>query len=580
VKARGWVLVIVVVVAAGIGGYVLRGRVGAPAGTGGSAAGGGAAAGAARGGAGGFARGGAGAPARGGFPGGGGTGATIEVRSVVVKSAPLVADRTATAAVTAVTQSNVAAQTGGTVKALLVAAGADVQAEQPIVQLATDTLQLSLANAKTALSAAEINLSTQQTNTEQAVAQLNHQLEAAQSALSAAESGYASAQKVYALGGTSKASVDSAKSQLDQARANVTSAQNNLSQNQRAQTGSLQQLRLAVSQAQNGVKQAEMNLADATIRAPFAGQVAAFNVAPGEYVGPSTAVATVVSVDRQVQMSVPPSDATAFPTGTRLSFDTGVTQYPITVIQRPGIPVNQGVTVTARFDGAGPGAAAGTAAGAGTGAAAGSSSGAAKNAAADPPAVGVVGTVPYRVTLATATIVPISAVQNDGTHTFVFLIQGGKAVQTNLTILAQAGNQAAVSGVPSGATVIDQPPPGLLDGSSVSTAGAGAPGGSVPGSSVPARSGTASGPRAASGSSPRAGGASGASRPGPSAAGTSPTGTSPTGTSPTGTAPNAAGASRAGANGNSANGAEPSGTPSSRRSVPAGGSTPSGGRGQ
>ncbi len=561
-KARGWVFVIVVVVAAGIGGYALRGGVGAPAGTGG-----GAPAGAARGGAPGFARGGAGAPARGGFPGGGGTGATIAVQAVEVKSAPLVAERTATAVVTSVTQSNVAAQTGGTVKSLLVAAGDDVQAEQPIVQLATDTLQLSLANAKTSLSTAEINLSTQQTNTEQAAAQLDHQLQAAKSALSAAESGYASAQKVYALGGTSKASVDSAKSQLDQARANVTSAENNLSQNQRAQTGSLQQLRLAVSQAQNGVKQAEMNLADATIRAPFAGQVAAFNVAPGEYVGPSTAVATVVSVDRQVQMSVPPSDATAFPAGTRLSFDTGVAQYPVTVIQRPGIPVNQGVTVTARFDGPGGGAA-------------GSSSGAAKGAAADPPAVGVVGTVPYRVTLATATIVPISAVQNDGTHTFVFLIQGGKAVQTNLTILAQAGNQAAVSGVPSGATVIDQPPPGLLDGSSVSAAGGGASGGSAPGGGVPtgrvpAGGGPATGQSAASGRNPRVGGATGASRAGASAAGTSPAGTSPTGTAPNGAGANAAGASRAGANG-----AGPSVAPSSRRSVPAGGSTPSGGGGQ
>ncbi len=320
------------------------------AGGAGSAAPGGAFPGGGRGGAGGFSRGGAGGSPGGGFAGGGGTGATVEVQAVTVKSGPLVADRTATGTVAAVMQSNVAAQASGTVKTLLVAAGDEVHAQQPIMQLATDNLELALANAKTSLSNAEINLSTQQTNTEQAVAQLDHQLEAAKSALSAAEANYASAQKVYALGGTSKSSVDSARSQLDQARANVASAENNASQNQRAQTGSLQQLRLAVSQSQNGVKQAEMNLANATIRAPFAGQVAAFNVAPGEYVGPSTAVAMLVSGQRQVQMSVPPSDAAAFTAGTRLSFDTGVAQYPITVTQRPGVPVNQGVAVTARFD--------------------------------------------------------------------------------------------------------------------------------------------------------------------------------------------------------------------------------------
>ncbi len=544
-RARGWALLMVLVVAAGFGGYALRGSTIVPAGAGGagSAAPGGAFPGGARGGAGGFSRGGAGGAPGGGFARGGGTGATVEVQAVTVKTGPLVADRTATGTVAAVMQSNVAAQASGAVKTLLVAAGDEVQAQQPIMQLATDNLELALANAKTSLSNAEINLSTQQTNTEQAVAQLNHQLEAAKSALSAAEANYASAQKVYALGGTSKSSVDSARSQLDQARANVTSAENNASQNQRAQTGSLQQLRLAVSQAQNGVKQADMNLANATIRAPFAGQIAAFNVAPGEYVGPSTAVATVVSAQRQVQMSVPPSDAAAFPSGTRLSFDTGVAQYPITVTQRPGVPVNQGVAVTARFDATAQDSAAqhstaqnSTAQDAPTGGASGGASGATGGSAGSL-AIGVVGTVPYRVTLATATLVPISAIQNDGTNTFVFLIEGGKAVQTDLTILAQAGSDAAVSGVPSGATVIDQPPPGLLDGSEVSTAAGSGSGGGAPsdGGAPPARSARGAG-------APNGGGAAGGVAPGTAA----PSAAVPGSAAPGGTAPSGRRSSPAG----------------------------------
>ncbi|MEJ2666009.1 MAG: biotin/lipoyl-binding protein, partial [Deinococcales bacterium] len=374
-RARGWAIVLILVVAAGVGGYALHGGFS----TGGGSGSGGAAGGAP--GAGRFA-GGGGFAGRGGGPAGGfggrsGPGATITVQSVKVARGPLVAQRTATGTVVPVMQSNVAAQASGTVKALLVAVGDDVKANQPLVQLNTDTLDLAVANAKTSLSTAEINLQSQQTNTQQATTQLQSQLASAESALAAAQANYASAQKVYALGGTSKASVDSAKSQLDQAQANVTSAQNALSQNQRAETESLQQLKLAVSQAQNGLKQAELNLANATIRAPFDGQVASFAVAPGEYVGPSTAVVSLVSTQRQVQLTVPPSDASTFAAGTKLSFATSVSQLPVTVTQRPGAPVNQGVTVTATFD-------------------------ASADAGANLPAVGEVGTVAYRVTLATA----------------------------------------------------------------------------------------------------------------------------------------------------------------------------------
>jgi len=454
VKARTVAVLAILVVAAGFGGYALRGSLGGtPAAGSGSAASPFAGGGRPGGNGGGFARPGTFGGA-GGAAGAAGRAPTVTVQAVEVVRGPLVAQRTATGAVVPVTQSNVAAQASGTVKNLLVAAGDDVKAGQGIVQLNTDSLELAVANAHNQLSTAQINLQTQQTNTQQATTQLQSQLASAQAALAASEANYASAQKVYVLGGTSKASVDSGRSQLAQAQANVTSAQNALSQNQRAESESLQQLELAVAQAANGVKQAELNLANATIRAPFDGQVASFAVAVGEYVGPSTSVATLVSAQRQVQLNVPPSDAAAFTPGTKLVFSTGVAKFPATVTQRPGAPVNQGVTVTASFDPA-------------------------AGSAGDPPAVGVVGTVAYQVTLATATLVPITAIQNDGTNTFVFVIQGGKAVQTDLTILAQANSHAAVDGVPSGVTIVDLPPPGLLNGAPVQVAGA--PGSGAPG---------------------------------------------------------------------------------------------------
>jgi len=524
VKARTITIIVLLLVAAGFGGYALRGKVGHSSGaaSGGSAASnpfaGGANRGGARGGGPGF---GGGAPGGGSF---GGRSVTVTVQAVKVANGKLIAQRTTTGTVVPVMQSNVAAQASGTVTSLLVAVGDDVKTGQPIVQLTTDALDLAVANAKTQLSTAQINLQTQQTNTQQAATQLKSQLDSAQAALSAAQANYESAQKVYALGGTSKASVDSARSQLAQAQANVTSAQNALSQNQRAEGESLQQLKLAVAQAQNGVKQAELNLSNATIRAPFAGQVASFSVAPGEYVGPSTSVATLVSAQRQVQLNVPPSDVSAFGAGTKLTFSTGVTQYPITVNQRPGAPVNQGVTVTASFDKA-------------------------SAAASDPPAVGVVGTVDYKVTLATATLVPISAIQNDGTNTFVYVIQAGKAVQTDLTILAQAGNEAAVSGVPTDVTIVDQPPPGLLNGAPVQVQGASGSGGG--GNAAGGAAGNASGGPSSSRNPAGAGAGSGQQRPGSGAppsgapsgnganrpAGGTSGGSAPGGSAPTGRAP-------------------------------------------
>ena len=472
-KARTIAIVALLLVAAGLGGYALRGGVGHGTSSGSRAAPAGNPF------AGGGNRGGNTGAGGGSFGGGSSAGrpATVTVQAVKVANGPLVAQRTTTGTVVPVTQSNVAAQASGIVESRLVAVGDDVRAGTAIVQLKTDTLELAADNARTQLSGARINLQTQQTNIQQATTQLESQLASAQAALSAAQANYDSAQKVYALGGISKASVDSARSQLAQAQANVTSAQNALSQNQRAESESLQQLKLTVTQAENGVKQAELNLANATVRAPFDGQVASFAVAPGEYVGPSTSVATLVSTQRQVQLNVPPSDAAAFPAGTELTFSTGVAQYAVTVNQRPGAPVNQGVSVTASF-------------------------GPASGAAGDPPAVGLVGTVSYRVTLATATLVPISAIQNDGTNTFVFVIQSGKAVQTGLDILSQAGNQAAVSGVPAGVTIVDQPPPGLLNGAAVQAAGAPASGGSA-----------GSGQRAGSGSAPDGRSSAGGARP-------------------------------------------------------------------
>ena len=52
---------------------------------------------------------------------------------------------------------------------------------------------------------------------------------------------------------------------------------------------------------------------------------------------------------------------------------------------------------------------------------------------------------------------------------FPYVVAQGKALIRQITILAESGNSAAVTGVDAGNTVVVNPPPGLLEGSAVKT---------------------------------------------------------------------------------------------------------------
>jgi len=432
-----WVLVAGLVVAAGIGGYLLRGNTGNPAAP--------EAAGSVRSGA-------QGSP--GGFAGQGrgqgfrsaGRNVTIAVQTSTSKAGTLVAQRQTAGTVQPVTQSQVAAQATGIVTKILVNVGDTVKAGQPVIQLDDSQLRIAVQNAQLALQNARINLTTQTNATADATEKLRQQLQAAQTTLVNAQNSYRSAQRVYKLGGLSQNDLNSAKAALNTAQANVSAAQSALAQNQRAGSESLAGLRVAISQAQNQLQTAQLNLANATLKAPFAGQISAINVTVGEAVGSSSQPFTLVSPQRQVRFSVPPADAASISPGQTLNFDTGAQDFQVKVDQRPAAPVNQSVSLTARILGD------------------------------RLPQAGTVGTLTYPVKLAQGTLVPIATLQNDGTRSYVFTVEDGKAKAQTVTVLAQAGSQAAVSGLGANLEIIVSPPPGLLDGSSVTKADLTAPG--------------------------------------------------------------------------------------------------------
>ena len=403
----------------------------------------------------------AGAGARTGAPNGGGRRfATIPVQAITVQVGPLVTDNDTAGTVVPVTQSQVAAQVAGVVSAVYRKAGEWVKQGALVVQLDDSAVTLAVRNAQSALANAKINLAMGQQTATESNPKLSSQLDSARTAFAGAQKNYDSQKKLFDLGGISSSQLDSAQSQLQQAQANVQAAQLALDQNKQSDTQSTAQLQLAVDQASTQLEIAQLNLRNAKITAPFAGQIAAVNVTPGTYVSLNTSVFMLVSQDKQINFFEPPADAPNFKIGDALVFTFAGKGYPVKIVQAPSAPINGVVPMVAAI----------------------------------PPSVpvsyGTVGTITYKLTLATGPQIPIAALQTRADLNFVYLIVSGKAVEQPITVLAEGGTTAVVKGVDAGMQVIINPPPGLLAGSSVQPIalpsaqgqGAAAPAGSQAGS--------------------------------------------------------------------------------------------------
>ncbi len=361
----------------------------------------------------------------------------IPVQATIVQSGLLTSERNTAGVVSTVMQSQVATQVAGVVKSLLHLSGEWVKAGDTVVQLDDAQLSLSLANAQAALENATINLKIGQDNSDQANPKLALQVKSAQSALDSAQKFYSSQKALFDLGGLSASSLDTAASQLSAAQANLEGAKSALDQNSKSGDQTIAQLKLAVVQAQNQLAQARLNLQNASVKAPFSGQIAAVNMQVGMYVGLNTPAFTLVSADRQINFSISPSDAPALPAGQAVTFTYSGKTYPVRVSQAPSAPINGVVPM----------------------------------AASVPQAFnlpfGSVGSVTYRISVANGILVPLNALYTLENQNYVFVIVDNKVTTKNVTILGEAGIMTVVTGVSSGDTVVVNPPPGLILGSQV-----------------------------------------------------------------------------------------------------------------
>jgi multidrug efflux pump subunit AcrA (membrane-fusion protein) len=369
--------------------------------------------------------------------------AEITVQAVPVEIGALVLEHQTSGTVKPVMQSQVVGQVSGVVARVARKAGDWVDKDDTVIQLDDSQLKLSLKTAQASLETARINLSTGQDTTTQANPRLDLQVKSAESALSAAQGNYASRKALFDLGGATSSELDRAKSDLDMAQANLQAARTALDQNQKADVQNIAQLRLAVEQADLGVQQAQLNLQHAAIKAPYAGRLAAVNVMPGELVSQNSPAFILASREREVDFEVPPADAASLPVGAAVSFVLNGSAHALTVSQSPEVPLNGVVPIVAAVP------------------------------ASLPLSFGAIGTVSYSLTLARGALIPTGSLQTNEDRNFVYIVEGGKALVRQITILAEGGSRAAVTGVNGSNIVVVNPPPGLLDGSIVKAVAAG-----------------------------------------------------------------------------------------------------------
>jgi multidrug efflux pump subunit AcrA (membrane-fusion protein) len=365
--------------------------------------------------------------------------AEITVQTVPVAIGALVVEHQSSGTVKPVLQSQVVGQVSGVVARVVHKAGDWVGKDEPVILLDDSQLALSVRIARASLETARINLSTGEDTTKQASPRLDLQVRSADAALSAAQTNYDSRKALFDLGGATSSDVNKAKSDLDMAQANLEAAETALDQNHKSDTQNLAQLRLAVDEADFALQQAQLNLEHATIRAPYGGRLVAVNAMPGELVSQSVPAFILASREREIDFDVPPADAPSLPIGAPVSFSLNGISYALKVSRSPEVPLNGVVTIVAAVP------------------------------VSLPLSFGAIGTVSYSLTLSRGALIPTGALQTNEDKNFVYVVEAGKALVRPITILAESGNSAAVSGVNAGSLVVVNPPPGLLDGSIVKT---------------------------------------------------------------------------------------------------------------
>ena len=250
-----------------------------------------------------------------------------EVPSYVQATGSLVAEET----------SDVASQASGQVVSTPVGVGAFVRQGDVIARLNDRDARLRLQQAQAgvgqavaAVRQAEARLGLQpggsfQASTIPEVRAAGSNLEEAQAQLRLAEANEKRYRSLVETGDVAMATYDQYRTARDTARAQVNAARQQLEvaiNTARQSNQAVQSALAAVESARAAVAIAQKSVADAVIRAPYAGYISNRPVAVGEYVTPASIVATVLRTNPiKLQLLVPEADAPHLSPGMGVSLE-------------------------------------------------------------------------------------------------------------------------------------------------------------------------------------------------------------------------------------------------------------------
>ena len=370
----------------------------------------------------------------------GGTPSGIPVQVIEAEAGTLNATRVTSVVIEPARESRVAAATSGRVLQVLKREDVPVAAGEPVVVLDTAALELRRENAQLVIDSADVSLQEASQANQEEQAQARSQVRTAEATLRLAQQRYQEGQELFEIGALSGAELTQLEAEFSQAQSDYDQANDTLARSSRATGETLEILRLQRDQAANQLAQLEREIAEAVITAPYTGEITELLVSEGEYVEDGMPVFELASVEEQIaRFSVPPEVGKSIIEKDTLWIKYGGADYAANVIGQSRVSVEtQLVEITAEL-----------------------------YASQTRIPNGIVTQLPYVYEAAAGIILPADALQREGSRSFIYVVQDGRAVRQVVTLLAEIDGQAAVEELDEGTQVIYPVARNLREGSRV-----------------------------------------------------------------------------------------------------------------
>jgi HlyD family secretion protein len=357
----------------------------------------------------------------------------VQVRTVEAKRGALERTARVSGNLQAEKDSLVAAGAAGRVLRTL-PPGSRVKAGEGVVFLDPAPFQEALAQARLSLSQAEANLERARNQLAGNRAALEAQVQAAKAQLEAAERRYQEGKTLLEVGALAPLDLKALEAQYQQARGAYANAKEALARLERAEDVRL--LELQVEAARLQVRQAERNLRESVVRAPFAGEVVEVFAKEGEFLGVGTRAFRLATTDRLLaKFYLPPEEASRLTQETPFLLRQNGREVRASLLRKTDLPgQNRLVEVILK---------------------------------PESPLTPGPAEVRYRERVAEGLLLPSGAVRAEEGQAVVFVVEGERARRTPVRLLTQEGGVVAVEGLEEGALVVHPIPEGLREGDPV-----------------------------------------------------------------------------------------------------------------